>query len=114
MIQLILLPLTKLFYKKKEMRIHLFEFEDLIWFPDTIREGMVDALRYLFRFLKYYNPVVSLLKDALVKTNQHQIIDLGSGGGGAIEFIQKDLEVSMNKNIKIILSDKYPNINAFE
>jgi len=96
------------------MRIHLFEFEDLEWFPSTIREGMVDALRYLFKTLKYYNPVVPLLKDALEKTNQHHILDLGSGGGGAIEFIHHDLEESMQKNIKITLSDKYPNINAFE
>jgi len=96
------------------MRIHLFEFEDLEWFPDTIREGMVDFLRYLFKVLKYYSPVVPLLKEALEKTNQSQLLDLGSGGGGAIEFIHKDLEESMQKNIKITLSDKYPNINAFE
>lgn len=96
------------------MRVHLFEFEDLEWFPDTIREGMVDFLRYLFQVLKYYNPVVPLLKDALEKTKQNQLLDLGSGGGGAIELIHKDLEESMQKNIKITLSDKYPNINAFE
>lgn len=92
----------------------LFEFEDLSWFPHTIRESMTDYLRYILTACNFYEPITALLMKGMEKTNSTQIIDLCSGGGGAIEQIGSNINSRYNTNIKIILTDKYPNISAFE
>jgi hypothetical protein len=97
-----------------KLRNYLFEFEDLAWFPNTIRESMTDYLRYLITKLHFYQPITPLIIEGLKKTNSIQIIDLCSGGGGAIEQIRNELKQISDKEIKIILTDKYPNTSAYE
>jgi len=92
----------------------LFEFEDLAWFPGTIRESMTDCLRFIVKILQLYTPIIPLIKEGLQKTSSDTIIDLCSGGGGAMEQIQKELNRNSEKQTKIFLTDKFPNINAFE
>jgi len=79
---------------------HLFEFEDLDWFPDTIRESMTDYLRYLITALNFYKPIIPLIIKGLNQTNTNQIIDLCSGGGGAIEKIHKNLVLQSANEIE--------------
>jgi len=97
-----------------KLRNYLFEFEDLEWFPRTIRESMTDYLRYLITKVDFYRPVVPLIIEGMNKSNANKVIDLCSGGGGAIEQIQNDLKQLSNAEIKIILTDKYPNKSAYE
>lgn len=97
-----------------KLRNYLFEFEDLAWFPDTIRESMTDYLRYLITKVEFYRPVVPLIIEGMNRSNVNQVIDLCSGGGGAIEQIQNDLKQLSYAKIKIILTDKYPNKSAYE
>ena len=97
-----------------KLRNYLFEFEDLAWFPDTIRESMTDYLRYLITKVDFYRPIVPLIIEGMNRSNANQVIDLCSGGGGAIEQIQKELNAQSEMEIKIILTDKYPNISAYE
>ncbi len=95
------------------MRLHLFEFEDLAWFPDVIRKGMLDYLRYLFDTLNLYKPIGPILKEGLDVTSSEQIIDLGAGGGGNIQKVQTNLRKLTGSDVKIILTDKFPNKQAF-
>jgi len=97
-----------------KLRDYLFEFEDLAWFPDTIRESMTDYLRYLITKVDFYRPIVPLIIEGMNKSNANQVIDLCSGGGGAIEQIQNELKQLSDAEISIILTDKYPNISAYE
>ncbi len=94
-------------------RYHLFEFEDLPWFPDTLRQSMMDFLRFAISGLRIYDPVVPYLQKILAHAKEPQILDLGSGGGGGIIGMQKALHAAGNQNIPVVLSDKYPNIPAF-
>ena len=95
------------------MRIHLFEFEDLSWFPNSIREGGTDYLRYLLNAVGFYKPIIPVISQTLDKIGEDQILDLCSGGGGAIQQIYDGLHKNSVKNISITLSDKFPNINAY-
>ena len=97
-----------------KLRDYLFEFEDLAWFPNTIRESMTDYLRFLITKVDFYRPIVPLLIEGINSSSTNQIIDLCSGGGGAIEQIQNELNAKSEKDIKIILTDKYPNISAYQ
>jgi hypothetical protein len=94
------------------MRLHLFEFEDLPWFPYAIREGGTDFLRYLLLASKMYQPVAPVIAKALEQTGNDKIIDLCSGGGGTMELVQKDLQ-RLGKTPAITLTDKFPNAEAF-
>lgn len=94
-------------------RYQLFEFEDLPWFPDFLRQSMMDFLRFAISKIYIYQPVVPLLQEALARTNRPQILDLGSGGGGGIAGIQQDLSRRLGYNVPVTLSDKFPNLPAF-
>ncbi|RYE32459.1 MAG: hypothetical protein EOP42_09400, partial [Sphingobacteriaceae bacterium] len=98
--------------KNRETRF--FEFEDQSWFPDIIRSGMTDFLRYLIVFLDVYQPIVPLLLEVLNQTRQNHVVDLGSGGGGAIEQVYQNLHIQSTQKTTITLTDKFPNPAAWQ
>lgn len=94
-------------------RIHLFEIEDQKWFPNFLRNYVTDFLQFLSNKTKMYEPILPVIEKALTESNTTQIIDLGSGGGGGLIWLNSELKKSI-PNLKIILTDFYPNIPAFE
>jgi hypothetical protein len=94
-------------------RIHLFEFEDQKWFPSILRNYGTDFLQFLSNKTKMYKPIVPLLENAIKESGTNQIIDLGSGGGGGLIWLNEELKKN-NSDLKILLTDYYPNISAFE
>ncbi len=93
--------------------IHLFEFEDQSWFPSFLRNYGTDFLQFLSNKTKMNQPVISIIEKGLSKSNSATIIDLGSGGGGGLIWLNSELR-KINPNLKIILTDYFPNTSAFE
>lgn len=91
----------------------LFEFEDLSWFPDNIRRGMVDYLSFFLRKTDFYKPVVSLIAESLERSGSDRIVDICSGGGGPMRRLSQLLTGSLGYEISITLTDKFPNIDAW-
>lgn len=94
-------------------RIHLFEFEDQQWFPSFLRNYGTDFLQFLANQAKMFKPIVPMLEKALKKSNTTHMVDLASGGGGGLIWLSEELKKSV-PNLKITLTDYYPNIPAFE
>jgi len=94
-------------------RVHLFEFEDLSWFPNFLRNYMTDFLQFLTNKSKLFKPSVLILDKILEKSGETNIIDLGSGGGGGLLWIAEELE-KKHPDLNIMMTDLYPNISAFE
>jgi hypothetical protein len=94
-------------------RIDLFEFEDLTWFPNTVRQGGTDFLRFFLNATKFYNVCVPVLIDLLHESGSDTLLDLCSGGGGPIESFAAELDRQTTQPVKIVLSDKFPNVSAF-
>jgi hypothetical protein len=94
-------------------RIHLFEFEDQSWFPSFLRDYGTDFLGFLSNKTRMYKPAIPIIKEGLKKSKTNQIIDLGSGGGGGLIWLNQSLKKDI-PNLKIILTDLYPNISAFK
>ena len=93
-------------------RIHLFEFEDQKWFPSFLRDYGTDFLQFLSNKTKMYKPIIPIIKKGVKRSGENQIIDLGSGGGGGLIWLNSELNKDI-PDLKIILTDLYPNIPAF-
>lgn len=94
-------------------RPRLFEFEDLAWFPRSIRDAGTDFLRFAWEVSGAYKPIAVRLAAILSRARDSEILDLGSGGGGPIAPICAQLAES-GQEVRITLSDKFPNLAAFE
>ena len=94
-------------------RVHLFEFEDFNWFPGFLRDYMTEFLQFLSNKTKLYKPIVPILQKGLEKSGTNQIVDLGSGGGGGLLWLNQELQKT-NSDLKILLTDFHPNKRAFE
>lgn len=94
-------------------RFHLFEFEDQRWFPKTIRNYMTDFLQFVTNKFDMFKGSVPIIKKGIEKSGGAQVIDLASGGGGAWLALVKHLKEAF-PDLKIKLTDYYPNHTAFE
>jgi len=94
-------------------RIHLFEFEDQKWFPGFLRDYGTDFLQFLSNKSKLFKPAIPVIKKGLSYSGLSQIIDLGSGGGGGLIWLNQELRKDLPE-LKICMTDLYPNISAFE
>ncbi|WP_125077622.1 class I SAM-dependent methyltransferase [Rufibacter latericius] len=97
-----------------KFRLQLFELEDQTWFPHVVRQGMMDVLRFMITALGIYKPIVPFLAQGLAHTRQTKLVDLCSGAGGGIQQVWKELEKQTGQPISITLTDKYPNLEAYQ
>jgi hypothetical protein len=93
-------------------RIHLFEWEDQQWFPGFLRDYMTDFLQFLSNKAKLYKPVAPILAEKMKQADEHRIIDLASGGGGGLLWLNSELRKDIPE-LEIILTDFFPNRDAF-
>ena len=91
-------------------RLELFEFEDYAWLPDFIRTGTTNLIIVLHNLLGTSEVISRLIKNARSKTEFNQIVDMGSGSGGAMMEVAKFFNTTKDNNeLSILLSDLHPN-----
>jgi hypothetical protein len=88
-------------------RLHLFEIGDQPWCPRALRDATTDLLELCFRTWNYYEPIVPRLTAAVEKTEDREIVDLCSGGGGPWPSLLSVL--GDQSPLQVVLTDKYPN-----
>lgn len=94
-------------------RFHALEWEDLPWFPKSWRDYGTDYLQFIATKFGIYEPILPIIKQGISSSGKEEWIDLASGGGGGLINLGKKLKEEM-PNVKIMLTDFYPNIQAFE
>lgn len=95
-------------------RKHLFEFNDLGWVPAFLRNMETDFLRYYSTKFNPYAPMIPKLKRVLESLNCRDIIDMCSGGAGPTLLIQEQLRTREDYQVTVTLTDKFPNLKAFQ
>jgi hypothetical protein len=109
-------------------RVQFIEFHDQPWFPSSLRDYVTDALQFGFNLFNVYAPIAPLLQSVLdstgSRTNAGQsnagrsIVDMCSGGGGPWLDLSRKLHFrKLGGDLpgrQIWLTDKYPNLGAFE
>lgn len=94
-------------------RLHLFEIHDQDWCPRTIRDAETDYLQFIIAATKSYAPTVPMLATTLQRTGTRHVLDLCSGAAGPWLWLHPVL-AERGVSVSICLTDKYPNMEAFE
>jgi hypothetical protein len=93
-------------------RIQFIELHDQPWFPPFLRDEVTDALQHGLTLFNVYEPVAPILQALLETTAATRIVDLCSGGGGPL--LELCRTIPLDGNLRILLTDKYPNLCAFD
>lgn len=94
-------------------RFQLFEFEDLHGFPAALRDCITDYLRFVSNEFHLFDPTVPRIAALLERTGRREIVDLGSGGGGAWPTIGPMLGERI-EGLTVTLTDLHPNREALQ
>jgi hypothetical protein len=103
-------------------RVQFIELHEQPWFPSSLRDDVTDAIQLGFNLLKAYEPIAPLLQSVIDSTgngtnDQQSIVDMCSGGGGPWLDLSRTLscrDAGDSAGLQIWLTDKYPNLEAFE
>jgi hypothetical protein len=91
-------------------RIHLFEFEDMPWFPNWLRISLTKLIVVMHRFLGTTQELADLVNKVIRYSPKPSIIDLCSGSGGPMLAVAENLKGEYElKNLSLTLTDLYPN-----
>ena len=94
-------------------RIHLFEFTDLAWYPQTFRRMQTDYLQFSATLGGGHKNLVPLFIKAMGQAQTTEILDLCSGGTGPWIRLQEHFKQA-GLSVKIKLTDKYPHPAAVQ
>jgi hypothetical protein len=95
-------------------RLQLIELHEQSWFPSFLRDEITDTLQNGMNRFAAYAPVAPLLQTALQSTSSAAVIDMCSGGGGPWLDLSRRLQNIAPTSLQILLTDKYPNLHAFQ
>jgi hypothetical protein len=93
-------------------RRHLFEFEDLPWLPDSLRDDITNWLQQCV-VLRYdiYRATAPLIAELVDRCATRQVVDLCSGAGGPWPRLKAELEAVAGP-VPLVLTDLFPNDEA--
>lgn len=94
-------------------RLQLVEIEDLSWYPDACRQGQTDFLRWMMGTFKVFEGVWAKVLANYRQSGKSKVIDLCSGGGGAL-LQMRSYFIKEGLGFTALLTDLYPNIDAFD
>ncbi len=94
-------------------RVHLFEFTDQDWYAQVFRRIQTDYLQYATTRGAGHQNLVPVFKRVLQQTGSMEIVDLCSGGTGPWVQLRKQL-AQAGVNVKITLTDKFPNPESIQ
>ena len=99
---------------KKLLRLILFEFEDLRLLPGILRDCTTDYLGYLNEASPSIDIIFGHILDNVQSYSFRRIIDVGAGSGIPSIKLREYLSAKYEYNVKLHLTDKYPNILSFQ
>jgi len=92
---------------------HFHEIANKRWCPDVFRNLITDILQFTVMRFRIYESVIPFIKEIMRYMKTTRIIDLCSGSSGPWSQMLAQLQRS-EKFVSVTLTDKYPNVQAFE
>ena len=78
-----------------------------------VRDLATDYLQFSLSFLGAHRVVEPTIRDLLLESNAGRIVDLCSGGSGPMVPLQEALQAE-GLAVRVTLTDRFPNLEAFE
>lgn len=94
-------------------RMQFIELHEQPWFPSSLRDEITNTLQFGVDHFEVYAPIAPLLQRVLDSTGSRSIVDICSGGGGPWLSLSRRLQGD-GQTFHICLTDKYPNLRAFQ
>ena len=95
-------------------RLHLIEIEDQPWCPRFLRDGATEFLAFAENISHQpYVHFVETIKEAMIVSKTHELVDLCSGAGGPLPMISRMLEET-NYPVSVTLTDLHPSSRHFD
>jgi hypothetical protein len=94
-------------------RLHLFEFNDMGWFPEVLHRFTTDSLTWGIERFQLYAAALPLVERLLSESGKSQVVDLCSGAGGPWPSLYEQLS-KRGLAVKFTLTDLFPNPTAIE
>lgn len=91
-----------------------FELHDSPRYPGFLRDMVTDGLEHTWNTLGSYRCIAPLLRRAVAESGARRVVDLCSGGGGPWLSLAPELKGAAGEPVGIVLTDKFPNLSAFE
>jgi hypothetical protein len=95
-------------------RLDILELHESPWFPQGLRDLVTDSLQFVLNAIRFYDPVSERLRAAVNSAGAERVIDLCSGGAGPWLWLHSVVRVGAARDLQVVLTDKYPNLDAFE
>ncbi len=96
------------------MRLHLFEWEDQVWFPRSLRSAMTSYLAAAYGNTRHSAKAwADCLSKLMSPDGVTEIVDLGSGSGGPVKLVVSELE-GRGFRTSVIQTDLYPQMRCVE
>lgn len=95
-------------------RINITEVHEQVWFPKNLRDHVTDALQSILNLGNVYRPIANRLAEAIKAAEADRVVDLCSGAGGPWTWLNRTIADQTSSKIRVCLTDKYPNLAAFE
>ena len=87
----------------------MFEIEDFKGLPTSIRVCVTNLIVVFHKMMGSAQVIKKLILNAQSKSKFTQIVDMGSGSGGIMPLVIKDLNTSKTEKLNLLLTDLYPN-----
>lgn len=94
-------------------RATLSEIHEEAWFPTKLRDDVTGTLQFIFNFLRLYRPIEARLGAAIRASGSDRAVDLCSGAGGPWLWLRGALLKNGCEGLRVVLTDRYPNLQAF-
>ncbi len=95
-------------------RLHLFELIDQGWYPRALRDLGTDYLETISTRMGMFDGAADVLARAVRASENQQLLDLCSGGGGPLPQLRGLLESQHGLKSHVVHTDLYPNARAAE
>jgi hypothetical protein len=96
------------------VRLQLFEFHDVRWFPRPWRRLVTACTGGFARLCHVYDPLVPRLAEAMRDSGARTVLDLCSGSDSPVASLYARLAEESAFPVQVRLSDKYPDPEAFD
>lgn len=93
-------------------RVNCSEIHEQPWFPQSLRDEVTETLQFIFDTARFYGPITTTFAAALRAAGTQTVVDLCSGAGGPWIWLQKTIAEQGTTPIKVVLTDRYPNLAA--